>query len=239
MQYEIDTDDDEPEPFDLWVMYCDPDEKDRSQRLGIAEVTGYGHINGHRDIRLLYDSIPEVETPTEMDDVPPRCFYAPLDTDRFDRRFEDLLDYHLGFLTKQEVAEMLDGEPSHRTDGRRGYEALEFAAFEGVREAITENSISQGHGPTRYGKTVRQYLRNHPTWMQSRIIEGEFERWTGGLEFTDEQAWMHIELLELREEFLNADHGDDIHELVNDYDLEYDKYDDEYPGGYEPAEEVN
>ena len=212
------TDAPTPKEDDLWVLY---QQMENGDQLAIARVlyeTEYGF-----SAEILYDAYSNIETPYTIGPVEREDFYARLPDEEFDDRFEDCLDYILGLITRKEAAEVLDGE-SLDTNGERGYEAARFWVLDGIHESITEWSVGHGHGPSRYGRAVESRIEDLPTWLAESVLYSEKERWDGGLELTEDAASNIVEILMLREEYLDEDNEDELRDIVQQYDLEYDEY---------------
>lgn len=132
-----------------------------------------------------------------------------------------LIDYALSHLTGEEVLDLITGN-DHRSGGREGREALEFFVFDGIHFAITENSISHGHGPSRYGNAVANLLDDKPEWVIDQALASEKERWTGGF-WDDETAEYVLEVLDLRAHYLDEDVQDEVDEIFEEFDVGYDR----------------
>jgi len=227
------------EPHRLYVLYHESDDDARlaiATELSVRDDVEPDEVAVDSDGPIyrgdiLYDSYNRdtIDTPFTMVAIPEDCIYAALpEHQEWDDRFEDLLDYHLGLITPRDVAQMLDGEPSYTTGGREGKNAVRLAALEGIQNSIEEFSIHQGHGPTRYGKAVRNRVTDLPEWLADLVIESQENIWEGGMPFTDEDAARLVELLFIREDVLDQNIDEDATELVREYDLEYDRFREDY-----------
>lgn len=150
-------------------------------------------------------------------------FRLPEDPEDFDDEYRSLLDYVRGYLTKEEIAELLTGAESFHSGGETGYEALRRWSLTGSFDSVTEYSVGHGHGPSRYGLSVENQLDEMPQHLIEDYLGIEKERWTGGF-WEAETASYVVEVLLLKDEYTDEDVEDEITEIVNEYDLEYDEY---------------
>lgn len=211
----------EPQPNELWLLYR---ESDSDARLSIAEVDAVLDDGTYR-LTLLYDTISAVETPTQMEGQPKSIFHAKLpDHDEWTEQYEELLDHARRHITLKDVADLLDGEPTHETNGERGYDALRFFALNGISESITEHSVHQGHGPSRYASAVERRLDDAPKHLIEDVLSSEQNRWDSGVELSEDAASKLVEILLLRKQHLGDEVESDISRIVNEYDLDYDEY---------------
>lgn len=177
------------------------------------------------DITVHYDTADVVETPNEMENIQRNFITAVLDDEEWREEFGELLDTARQILTLEDIAEVLAGD-THLAHGEMGYEALRKCLLMGISESITANSISHGHGPSRYGRSVESTLEHadYPDFLIDTALSSERDRWEGGMPFTSEDAAYVVEVLQLREQFLDEDNEGEITDLVTEYDLEYDEY---------------
>jgi len=229
------SDEAQPEAAELWILLR---EGDRSDRFAIARIIGqrtdidtelvrtmYEEGDPIYTAEILYDTMDAIDTPFTMKVVPQSVLYARLPQhDEWSERYEDCLDYMRQYITSREMAEILDGEPAYQTNGERGYEAASFFVLNGISESITEWSIHQGHGPSRYEQSIRRRVEDLPEWMVKNVLESERQRWEGGLSFDTQEAEYIVLLLELEQELTETDNTDEITDLVQEFNLPIDEY---------------
>lgn len=218
-----------PDQNELWILLHESDSTD--DRFAIARnLTPDPDSNGDDgriyEADILYNTVPSLEAPHHTKFVREEDLYAPLpEHDEWDQQYEDCLDYILGHLTPRETADLLNGEPSFMTNGERGYEAARFFILDGIDDSITEWSVSQGHGPSRYAQAVKNRVTDLPEWLTRTVLNSELQRWEGGV-LDPEQAAYLVEIHLLKEDILDEDHSETIKTLVREYDLDYDEYKD-------------
>jgi hypothetical protein len=215
--------DTEPEQNSLWVLYAEEADHGDRDIFGIVQVLACPEEERLFRAKVCYTTENRM-VPYITERFVPSDLYVPLpDHDEWTHKYRDLLDWHLDHLTYREVADLVNGEPSYNANGERGFEALRFSLLDGVSNSIEEFSVHQGHGPSRYGRAVQQRVSDLPDWLQESVLDSEQQRWEGGA-FDAEAASHLVQILELRQEYLDEDHEDDLVELVNEYGLEYDEY---------------
>jgi hypothetical protein len=214
----------DPSPDELWVFYAESPRADpswiksqRGERLGVGLVTGTDPLT----VDFYHDSFGEPRKNARVDEA---ALFTRLDSESYTMKFDDCLDVLLGNLTPLDVADILKGEPSYVTGGRTGYQAARFAVLDGIDKSIEEFSRLQGHGPGRYGRSVENRVKDLPEWIIESAIEHEEHIWTGSMMLNDEDAARLVELLLIREEYLDEDIEHEAATLVAEYDLEYDRF---------------
>lgn len=225
-----------PEEGELWLLFNSyTNSRDETDyRLAVGRHNGVNH--DHEAVTVpddepaygftyLWESTHDYLEGEEVDHINPDFFVAKLgDADEFDDEYYDLLDYARGFLIEPELADLLTGDDNIRGAGREGQAALRFFALDGVSEGITETSISHGHGASRYGTVVKRMVEKLPDHLQSVALESECNRWEGNMSFGSKEATRIVEILQIAEDLCDEDNYDEITELVNEFDLPYDKY---------------
>jgi len=225
------SDEQKPNKDELWTLL----KQGETSRLAVARVTeSLGHVEAYDEVcyaaELLYDNYSDLDSisvPYGMTCIPQSCFYAQLPENEMHTQWTHALDYTLGLVTPEDCAELMGGEPSYMTGGRRGYEALRFFILDGFQESITEFSVGHGHGPSRYASAVAQRINRLPETFVEPALQCELERWTGGLGMQPETAAKIVEIRMLMQERLDEDHSEEIRELVAEDDLEYDQFKEE------------
>lgn len=217
-----DDDSEEPQPGDLWVVM---EEKESNRdTLSILQVTATDLEDRYLRGKVVYTTR-DRQTPFITEEYAPRHLtYKLPDEDEWSNDFRDVLNQVLDHLMPEETAQLLDGEPTHQTNGERGFAAASFWVLEGISKSIEEWSVHQGHGPSRYGKSVKNRIEDLPEWIQQRVLESEHLRWEGGIEMSDETAARLVELKILERDLLDADIEEEARELVEEFGLEYDEF---------------
>jgi len=226
-----------PQKGELWLCYHESQnpESDES-RLSVVECLGesdgkLGELHRQHLVGTPYRAryLWEADYPEFNGDIAEALsnwmFHTRLadDADDYDDEYHALLDYVRGYLTNREILELITGSSLH-SGGRTGRDALRFFALDGVHKSITENSISHGHGPSRYASTVEYQIERLPNHLRGIALESEQDRWEGSLGFDEYEAGFVVEILILRNELMDEDNDTEIKGLVNEFDLEYDEY---------------
>lgn len=217
---------------DVGDMVCLLHSTDLESRLGVATIYAVRETDEETliDCVIHWDSVDTTEPPLVMERQPQDVIFCTLPDSTWDERYKDVLDYLAGYLTHEDVANLLDGEPSYVTNGERGYEAARFAVLDGIDTSIQENSRLHGHEPGRYARYVQRQVEDLPDWITESVLQSEKDLWENDMGFDEENAEYLVELMLLEQEQLGESDDTDaeIHELVNEFDLEYDNYRDDH-----------